>query len=143
MTPVDNQHQEDLNKLHKTLGYRFVIKDFIYEDSIDVGSTLNFSAEIENKGVAPFYLKWPVIIYLKDQESSNEVFEEQNIDIRAWLPGINTIFGKFDVPNNLNPGIYEIMIGIVDPITNSPGIKFANKGNDGNNRYLLGRISIN
>lgn len=143
ITPVDNKHLEDLNKLHKTLGYRYVIKDFIYEENINTGATLNFSVEIENKGVAPFYLKWPVVIYLKEQESNNEIFEEQNIDIRRWLPGINTIFGKFDIPTNLNPGIYEILLGIIDPLTNSPGIKFANTGGDGNNRYLLGRISIN
>ena len=125
------------------MGYRYVIKDFIYEDNINTGTTLNFSAEIENKGVAPFYFNWPVVIYLKDQESNNEIYEEQNIDIRSWLPGINTIFGKLDVPDNLNPGDYEILIGIIDPLTNSPGIKFANTGDDGNNRYLLGRISIN
>lgn len=71
------------------------------------------------------------------------MYEEQNIDIRRWFPGINTVFGKFDIPDNLISGIYEIRIGIIDPLTNTPGIQFANTGNDGNNKYLLGRVNIN
>jgi hypothetical protein len=143
ISPVNDEHLNNLKKLHKTLGYRYVIKDFIYEDNAKVGSTLDFTIEIDNKGVAPFYLKWPTVIYLRDQDTNDEVFEELNIDIRGWLPGINTVFGKIDIPNNLIPGIYEIRIGIIDPLTNNPGIQFANTGNDGNNKYLLGRININ
>lgn len=142
INPINDQHHADLIKLHKTLGYRYVLKDFIYENSIDAGSIFDFSIELDNKGVAPFYLKWPVAIYLIDPNSEYELFVEQNIDIRSWLPGINTAFGKIDIPDDLNQGIYEIRIGIIDPLTNLPGIKFANNGNDGKDRYLLGRIAV-
>ena len=142
INPINDQHHADLNKLHKTLGYRYVLKDFIYENNIDAGSTLDFSIELDNKGVAPFYLKWPVAIYLIDPNSEYELFVEQNIDIRSWLPGINTAFGKIDIPDDLNQGIYEIRIGIIDPLTNLPGIKFANTDYDDKGRYMLGRIAV-
>ncbi len=143
ITPVDDNHRENLEKLHKTLGYRFVIRGFTYNNEMNIGSIMDFSLEVENKGVAPFYLKWPIHIYLLSENSEIKYSEEQNIDITGWLPGVNTAFGKVDIPNNINPGIYEIRIGIIDPLTKSPGIQFANTENDGENRYLLGRVKIN
>lgn len=142
INPINDQHRADLDKLHKTLGYRYVLKDFVYEDHTNAGSTVEFSIEIDNVGVAPFYFKWPVEIYLIDSNSNYEYVEEQSIDIRSWFPGTNTAFGKINIPDSINDGIYEIRIGIIDPLTNLPGIMFANKGKDSKGRYLLGKLVV-
>lgn len=134
--------QANLDKMLKTMGYRFVLESMTYENQVKQGSNLKVDMVWKNKGVAPFYYKWPLELSLSDT-NGNIVARTITIeDIRTWLPGSKSISQNLNIPSSLPDGTYNICISILDPSTDSPGVQLAigNRRNDG--RYTLGSLSI-
>jgi hypothetical protein len=142
IAPQSEQHRRNLDKLHKTLGYRFVLREAIFEKSIHQGDTLRLTVKVENKGVAPFCLPWPVVIYLMDGNGSAKWEQATDLNITKWLPGLHTVATDIVVPDSVPPGTYDLKIAIPDPDFKIVGILFANKDKDGVGRFLLGRLQI-
>ncbi len=140
--PQSEEHRENLELLHKTLGYRFVIQSFEHDGDVNQGDDFEFDIQIENKGVAPFYFQWPVVIYFVDEQGSTVVEQETGIDIREWLPGtwIETV--SIFVPENISTGEYNVKLAVHDPQTDKPGLLFANTNKDETLRYLVSRVSV-
>lgn len=143
IVPQSEQHRRNLDKLHKTLGYRFVLRQALFEKNINKGDTLKIAIKIENKGVAPFYLPWPVVIYFVESDGSVTLEQATKVDITQWLPGLHTVATDIFVPEAVPPGSYDLKIAIPDPDFKIVGILFANKGRDEFGRFLLGRLQIN
>jgi hypothetical protein len=140
--PVNQQHRENLDLLHKTLGYRFVLRTAEHAKEVTAGEPLQMTITLENVGVAPFYFDWPLGLYLLNDQQVVVSQLRLDIDIRSWLPGMHTNVVQAKMPANLNPGKYHISIAIEDPDTNEPGVMFANTGRDDKGRYTLGEIVI-
>lgn len=140
--PQSEEHRKNLDKLYKTLGYRFVLREVNFEKSINKGDTLEITIKIENKGVAPFYFKWPLTLYMFDEKQQIVFQQLLDVDIRSWLPGTSTVSTKIVIPEQLNPGKYDVKLAIHDPDSSQPGLMFANKGGDDQKRYLVGRLTI-
>ncbi len=140
--PQSEQHQKDLDKLHKTLGYRFVLREINFQDSVSKLDTLNLTIKVENKGVAPFYFQWPLVFYLFDERQNIVLKQLLDFDIRSWLPGTATVSTKIVIPGQINPSKYDMRLAIHDPDSDQPAIMFANKGGDDQKRYLVGRLII-
>ncbi len=141
--PEDEQHRKDLDKLHKTLGYRFVLRSFSMNPSAGAGDTLDVQLGVENVGIAPFYFEWPLVLYIVADD--NSIALEQiaaDIDIRNWLPGLHVEDTSLVLPSDSATGSYEVKLAIHDPDTGEPGVLFANTGVDEEDRYLLGTLEI-
>ena len=136
------QHRKNLDKLHKTLGYRFVLREVNFQDSITKGDTLNLKIKVENKGVAPIYFQWPLVLYFFDDQQNIVLKQPLDVHIRSWLPGTSTVSTKIIIPDQLKPGKYDMKLAIHDPDSNQPAIMFANKGEDDQKRYLVGRLTV-
>ncbi len=141
--PQSDEHRKNLDKLHKTLGYRFVLREFTHAEAINKGQTLNITLKVENKGTAPFYFQWPLVLYLTNSDGVVILQQTTTVDIRTWLPGVQTVVTAIDIPGETPSGLYDVKLAIHDPATNKPGIMFANEGNDGELRYLVSRVKIN
>jgi len=140
--PQSEQHRRNLDKLHKTLGYRFVLREANFEKSISRGDTLNLEIQVENKGVAPFYFQWSLVFYLINEKGEVSLEQKTDIDIRQWLPGIHIDSATIHLPENLASGQYDVKLAIPDPDFGGVGILFANTGGDNSGRYLVGQIQV-
>jgi Domain of unknown function (DUF4832) len=140
--PQNEEHQANLDKLFKKLGYRFVLRNVDHEKSVAKGSTLTVTISVENKGVAPFYYDWPLVLYLLSSDQQVVVQQTLNIDIKTWLPGTSNNADSFEIPATVAAGKYNMYLAILDPDTQQPGVMFANTGRDEQGRYLVSILSV-
>jgi hypothetical protein len=142
ITPQNDEHKKHLDELHKKLGYRFVLKKVDNSGTVNRGENLNIHIELENKGVAPFYFQWPLVVYLINLSGSVALQSDSGIDIREWLPGLKVNSTQINIPAELPVGDYEIKVAIHDPATGDPGVLFANTRRDAENRFWVSRVSV-
>lgn len=84
------QHWRDagcFDEIERRMGYRFVLLDGEFPDSITPGVPFQWSFRLQNEGFAPLYNERPV--YLRVLEGGNvvEEIELPELDPRHWLPG--------------------------------------------------------
>ncbi|MBD2867546.1 DUF4832 domain-containing protein [Paenibacillus arenilitoris] len=134
--------QKNIDRFLKTIGYRFVIAKESHEAKVKAGGALNVTIDVRNRGVAPFYFKWPIELTLSDRNGQIVAYAKPNADIRKWLPGMHSFSAKLNVPAMLPTGEYTVNAAILDPETGKPGIDFANDGKRDDGRYSLGSVSV-
>jgi hypothetical protein len=142
ISPQSDEHRENLELLHKTLGYRFVLRKVEHVDSIQGGEELSVQIQVENKGVAPFYFEWPLVLYLITSEDSVVFQTDTGVNIRNWLPGTHTETVAIQIPEEIDAQDYDVKLAIHDLKDNEPGILFANTRRDNEDRYLVSRINV-
>ena len=140
--PQNDQHKQNLDELFKTLGYRFVLREVTHEAESAAGAKLDVSIKVENKGVAPFYFDWPLVISLANEQDSLIFQKSLDVDIRQWLPGLNTNEVQVALPSTLAVGEYQVKLAINDPMKDKPGVMFANTGKDDSGKYLVSYLTI-
>ncbi|MDI3312027.1 MAG: DUF4832 domain-containing protein, partial [Thermoanaerobacterium sp.] len=142
--PLPDGHpiKENIDILHKTMGYRFVLESFSHNKYVKQGEKLNIKMVWNNRGIAPFYYKWPIQISLAN--TKGDIIYSWNLeeDIRKWLPGIARVDTDIVIPKDIAPGEYTFLISINDPTFNKPGIKLAIDGMRGDGRYTLDKFVI-
>jgi hypothetical protein len=134
--------QANLDVLMKTMGYRFVLLSVTHIDSIAAGSSLSVAMNWNNKGVAPFYFKWPLELSLANASGAIAATTKTNADIRNWLPGQISDTQLLNVPSDLAAGTYTLCVAILDPATNKPGVNLAINGKRPDGRYKLGTVKV-
>jgi hypothetical protein len=140
--PVDEQHRANLDLLHKTLGYRFVLRAAEHDRAVTLGQVWAMDLTVENVAVAPFYFDWPVDLVFEHTESGETLAATVDVDIRDWLPGSHALPVRISLPDDLATGRYAFRLGIVDPKTGAPGIQFANTGRAEDGRYLISYLEV-
>ncbi|MBE9510338.1 MAG: DUF4832 domain-containing protein [Bacteroidetes bacterium] len=130
----------EINQWIKKMGYRFVLRKFTYPETCKPGKRLFFTTWWDNKGVAPCYKEYSLAIRLKNTNRTQIL--TTNADIKTWLPGDNLYDDAIFIPWNMPPGIYDLQIGIIDPLTSKPKIKLAIEGETEDGWYDLGKIKI-
>lgn len=127
---------ERVNRMARDMGYCFALKTCTISE-FGTNQNLKLTIQGENAGVAPFYFDWPVEITMRD-ETGNEVFRRRyHPGISSWLPGNWTMEAVLEGTESLPEGAYQITFAIIDPLTDQPGIRLANQGEEGL-RYLMG-----
>lgn len=119
------------------MGYRFVIKEVEYPESIKVGERAGITLKIENKGVAPIYNKLPLKLRLKGEKTQEYITD---IDITKWLPGQYEENILLEIPSDFATGEYELQIAIEGD--DKPSVAFANELETDGNYLLLGKELI-
>jgi len=120
---VDAEFKQRSDDLERLLGYSYRLQRAELPNIVN-GGNWTFRIEGTNLGVAPFYYSWPVHLALLRKDGSVASDIELKDDIRTWLPGTIVLSGTetWHAPT----GSYDLAIGIVDPASNKPAIKFAN-----------------
>jgi hypothetical protein len=124
----------------KKMGYRFVLRNFSYPETVAPNQQLPFKSWWDNKGVAPCYKKFLLALRLKNSSRSEILLTDANIN--SWLPGDNVYDDDVFIPVDMPAGEYDLQIGIVDPQSHAPRVNLAIKGRDGEGWYTLGKIRV-
>ena len=124
----------------KRMGYRFVLRSFIYPETVSPGGKMSYKSWWDNKGVAPCYKKFLLAVRLKNDKESRIMITDA--DITAWLPGDNIHDDSLFIPADLPEGDYELQVGITDRQTHLPVINLAIAGRTPDGWYKLGTIGI-
>lgn len=121
----DEDYADEYKEVLKNMGYRLWIS------KAEIKSTRNSShLELtwENSGVAPLYKDWPVYVYIEDD--TGKLVEKRKIlmEISSVLPGekkVTSIMLETDRLNSLLEKGYRLAVGIEDPMTETPSVRFA------------------
>jgi len=114
----------------------------LYPQKVETGDSLTLEMEWENKGVAPCYLLHPLALEFRPVAGDTSWVVETDVDITQWLPGTVRVQPRVALPADLPPGEYELGIGMLDPYTRRPRIRFAIRGRSEDGWYRLSRIQI-
>jgi hypothetical protein len=122
---VDLAFKHRSDDLARLLGYSFRLERANFPHSAARSRVWRFEIEAANVGVAPFYYQWPVQLAMLRPDGVLAQAVTLKVDIRSWLPGKFTVRGSVDwrVP----PGAYQLAIGVLDPSTSKPCVRFANR----------------
>jgi hypothetical protein len=142
VAPQNETHRKNLDLLANTLGYWFALRKVEFDPSVGKGRSLTLKFQVANKGVAPFYYPWPLVLHLTDSSGKPALRTTLNVDIRKWLPGVTAETASVPIPEDMAAGPYDLRLAIHDPATDKPGVLFANKGKDAEGRYGIGRVEI-
>lgn len=140
---LNGKSQPYIDSMMKKMGYRYAISSVKLFDAVTAGQTLRFSVDWINKGVAPFYYRWPVEFSIGDEKGNIVSSYASDADIRNWLPGgTHTADGSFVIPKGLSKGSYKLLASILDPATGRPSIKLAITGKRADGRYELASFKV-
>ena len=142
IVPQNVEHRKALDLLINTLGYRFALRSAEFDASVGRGRTLTLKITVANRGVAPFYYPWPLVLHGVDSSGKTAMRTTLNADIRKWLPGVTAETVSVSISKNLAAGFYDLRLAIHDPVTDRPGVLFANSGKDAEGRYGIGRVDV-
>jgi len=142
MQARDDAHQKNIDAMHRSLGYRFVIRNARIPKNPVIGSTNKLYLTIENIGSAPFYYRWPFQIKWLNSDNKSVAVQETDIDIRQWLPGEHNIIIDLLPPKIEQAADLKIALEIFDPSGHGSSIQFANTGEFHDRVFILGVVSI-
>lgn len=126
--------------LIRKMGYEFCLRQGILPKGAVAKQPVTIQLDGVNQGVAPFYYPWQLELVLLADDGQVAIKTQLNDDIRTWLPGPFKISGKV---TPLMAGHYRVGLGIIDPMSGKPGIRFANDLPVVNGYTVLYRLSVN
>ena len=121
----DENYVDGYKEVLKNMGYRLWISMAELKNTAK-GSRLKLTWE--NSGVAPMYKEWPVYVYIEYE--SGKLVEKSRISIKisSLLPGEKaTTLTALETErlNSLLEKGYRLSVGIEDPMTELPCVRFA------------------
>lgn len=121
----DENYVDGYKEVLKNMGYRLWVSMAELKNTAK-GSRLKLTWE--NSGVAPMYKEWPVYVYIEDE--SGKLVEKSRISIKisSLLPGEKaTTLTALETErlNSLLEKGYRLSVGIEDPMTELPCVRFA------------------
>lgn len=121
----DENYVDGYKEVLKNMGYRLWISMAELKNTAK-GSRLKLIWE--NSGVAPMYKEWPVYVYIEDE--SGKLVEKSRISIKisSLLPGekeVTLTALETERLNSLLEKGYRLSVGIEDPMTELPCVRFA------------------
>lgn len=109
------------DKLLKNMGYR------LWLSKVQINHQRNLSLTWENDGVAPFYWKWPVMIYITSNGKTEAI--KTHFDLTQVQPGISKQL-SLKLSSKQFQEWQKISLAVLDPMTNKPALRFAIKGHE-------------
>jgi hypothetical protein len=141
-TAYGTEIQSNIETMHKMMGYRYIVEAIKHVGSVPRGVSTDVETVINNKGVAPFYQDWKLEYSLAAGDGTVVYKQQQDTDLRTLLPGRHVLSNKINVPNSLAAGSYKLLIAVIDPATNAPGMKLAIDGERSDGRYEVGSLNV-
>jgi len=108
-----------------SIGYRLLVERVRLPRTIFWGNAARLSLTLNNRGIAPFYYPWPLVVYVLDVEGALLVSFPLDVDMRALLPDtplkVSARLPVADLPD----GNYTLAVALLDPLTAQPAVRFA------------------
>ena len=103
-----------LKTIKNNLGYRFVLEDATFPQTVSSGGKLPFTLNLKNVGYASPYNERPVQLILRNSTNSQTVVLNLNTDIRKWFSGEISINDSLTLPTSISAGTYELLLNFPD-----------------------------
>ena len=139
-SPVPDVWRPLVDKWLNKMGYRFVVRQFIYPSYVCRQGQLSFTSLWENIGVAPIYKDYRLAVRLRSAQKT--IILPVGANIREWLPGDIVCDDKLYIPYDAPLGKYQLEIAIVAPVSFEPYVKLAIEGKTNDGWYSIGEIEI-
>ncbi|WP_099204080.1 DUF4832 domain-containing protein [Scatolibacter rhodanostii] len=138
--PVPLAWKAPVERWLKKMGYRFELHKFTFPRQVISGESLIISSLIENVGVAPIYMNYPLVLRLRN-DTAIYCFTSKT-DLRSWLPEMDILWEEsFLISDEVKTGEYTLEIGIETGLREIGNIKLAIHG-EINGYYPMGQINI-
>jgi hypothetical protein len=123
------------------LGYRYVLKDIIFDYKTLKSKVGYMTFSVENKGFSNAYKSFDVSVAVKNTNTGEIHSIAVNTDTKTWNSG-ETVYVTFPVDiTTLGAGNYEAYLTVKDPVKDEL-IKFANASSPSQYGYQLGNLII-
>jgi hypothetical protein len=132
----------EIERLVMKLGFRLVLRDLTYNDMAAIGSEINLDMDWENIGIAPPYRDHRLAFRLKDEKGIVSGLRITNQSIQGWLPGEKSVVINYKLSGDVQPGDYNLEMGVVFHNSVEHTIPIANKGKTEDGWYTLGRLTV-
>ena len=140
--PVPEGTRGEVERFLRRLGYRLVIRRLEHPASVRAGSDLPVAIAWENVGVAPPYSDCRLALRLRNEKAAAPPLVLPTPDaIRGWLPGATNTIAKVKLPRSLEPGRYELAVGVVGN-AGKPVVRLAIAGRDNEGWYPLSHVEV-
>jgi hypothetical protein len=137
--PIYSHQVPSILDFLKRCGYRFTLRRIVLPKILFLDRPyLPIDMEIENTGVASVYKDYIPAIKLTGSQAS--IILALEASTRQWLPGSHRVQEDLLLPDSLGTGNYDVSFGILEPSTQLPAIRLANKGIDPEGWYPLGIV---
>jgi hypothetical protein len=137
---LEAEWSPEIERFLRKLGYRLVVRSLQHPDSAAPGAALRITMSWENAGVAPPYRDYLLAFRLSGPSGARVVATD--ISIKGWLPGPRAVPATLVLPNDLAPGSYDLAIGVLEPGTETPAIRLAIAGRDGDGWYPISQCEV-
>ena len=117
---------DKLAAFSRRIGYRFVLRQAQFDLEPKRDGALRIQCWIDNVGVAPIYRRYTVALRLR-QGGGAAIIPLTDVDLRTWMPGDTWLDRTVALPPDIQPGYAELAIGILNPTTLQPSVRFAVK----------------
>ncbi len=138
--PIPDEYMGPLSEFCDRIGYRFVLRQARWPETVRRGETVSFEMWVENTGAAPIYRDYKLALRIKGD--AGEAVIPTSPDLRTWLPGDAWIEEEVRIPETLGGGGAMLSAGIVAPETNEPKVRFAVEETDGEGWVPLGAVAV-
>ncbi len=141
-----------LDEIEARLGYRLVLEEATWVESLPRGDRLNLAVALRNAGFAPPRRPWLLSVFVVDGADRVAARWPAEVDLRTWRPGNHRLMtsAALDLP----PGRYAIELGawhmpdgmhvMPDGMPARQGLRFANRETwrPASGRNRLGAVEI-
>ena len=122
---IPEEWSDKIVEFNKRMGYRFVPRQLTLPLEAKPAQQFEYNMWVDNVGVAPIYRPYRLAFRFRQGNREEVVQSEQ--DIRTWMPDHTWFKESITFPGTLKCGVVNVDIGIVDPKTDKPRVKFAIK----------------
>lgn len=137
-----NGNQSRLNPMKRQLGYNYHIGQVEWPDVAHLGLPFQVTLALTNTGAAPCYHPFPVEIALCTSNGNPQWRGQWTFDLRELTPGVSFANTESFMVTNVEPGVYSLRVGIIDPRTGEPGIRIQSAGEDSAFRIIVGNVEV-
>lgn len=132
----------DIERLVMKLGFRLVLREMEFNNSVTAGSEVIINMKWENLGIAPPYRDHRLAFRLKDDKGINTGVTITDLSIQGWLPGEINVSANYKLPDDIPAGNYSLEMAVVFHSSIVHTIPIANKGKLADGWYKVGSISV-
>jgi hypothetical protein len=132
-----------IERMLERTGYRLLLHRVAYTAELRPGEPLSLALLWENRGVAPPYTTFPLLVQIVDGAGQVVAQQQYDEDIRVWLPeAVYPMQLELVLPPTLEAGVYDLRLAFVYADTQEPALSLAIEGQDAEGYYRPGSITV-
>lgn len=139
---VPQDKMDQIEKLSRFAGARFVLNEISHQESVRSGSSLSINMNWTNAGVGKVYRPYMLRLYLLDERNMVVFSTDFKDDPSTWLPGEFVTNESILIPGSLKKGSYKLAVSLVSTKVGQPSFRLAIDVPEINGLYILSKLKV-